>query len=384
MLLSAAIICKNEEDVIERCITNLSKHVDEIHICDTGSTDNTISLIKELKNEKVSLHTDYTWNKNFAEARNHANSKCTGEWILSVDCDSVLNTNVNIKDFLKKVDKDVDVVRVNNVWGTREFLYPKLYKNKDYIFYKYNYHNALMGPTRSISTKDIYFSEKRVKKADQDRKDRQTDLIEYFERMNIEEPKDTRCWFYAAQTYFDNKKYDLAIKKYIKRYELGGWREEVYYSLYKIALCKTRMGMPMDEVIFDYLRAFHYRPSRLEALYCVLAYYRKKGDNINAFGYGFLGLKSARIPNKDALFVEKNIYDYAFLDELSIAAYYCGFYYLSAELIQELLYKKTSPTQDYRKRLVNNLTYSMKKIQNSASRKNIMKNIRDNVINHRK
>ena len=45
------LMIKNESKIIERCIKRALEHVDAVSILDTGSTDNTISIIKEvLKN----------------------------------------------------------------------------------------------------------------------------------------------------------------------------------------------------------------------------------------------------------------------------------------------------------------------------------------------
>ena len=48
--ISIGIMCKNEERSIERCINAIQlqiENTDEIIIVDTGSTDQTINIIKE-------------------------------------------------------------------------------------------------------------------------------------------------------------------------------------------------------------------------------------------------------------------------------------------------------------------------------------------------
>ena len=95
MKLSVAMIVKNEEVLLSRCLESV-KDADEIVICDTGSTDRTIEIAKQYTDK---VFTDYIWNDNFGEARNHAIEKCTGDWILIIDADEVL---LNTIDDVKK------------------------------------------------------------------------------------------------------------------------------------------------------------------------------------------------------------------------------------------------------------------------------------------
>ena len=47
-----------------------------------------------------------------------------------------------------------------------------------------------------------------------------------------EEPNNERYVFYLAQSYMDDRQYENSNKYYLKRFEMGGWPEEQYYSLY--------------------------------------------------------------------------------------------------------------------------------------------------------
>jgi glycosyltransferase involved in cell wall biosynthesis len=86
MKLSACLIVKNEKDHIRDVLSSLAG-VDEIVVVDTGSVDNTVELASGFTDK---VFTDYQWADDFAAARNHALSKCTGDWVLSIDGDEVL------------------------------------------------------------------------------------------------------------------------------------------------------------------------------------------------------------------------------------------------------------------------------------------------------
>ena len=87
MKLSLAMIVKNEADNLGRCLDSVKDLVDEMIIVDTGSTDNTIEIAKKYgaKVEK------FVWTGNFSEARNISLRHCSGDWILVLDADEILN-----------------------------------------------------------------------------------------------------------------------------------------------------------------------------------------------------------------------------------------------------------------------------------------------------
>jgi len=83
MLVSAALIVKNEERFLGQCLHSIRELVDEIIVVDTGSTDRT----KEIAREHGARLDDFTWIDDFAAARNHALDIARGEWILYIDAD---------------------------------------------------------------------------------------------------------------------------------------------------------------------------------------------------------------------------------------------------------------------------------------------------------
>lgn len=86
MLLSAALIVKNEERFLEPCLASLQAIVDEIVVVDTGSTDRTSAIVRRCG---ARLHT-FEWVDDFAAARNHALRLVSGQWILYIDADERL------------------------------------------------------------------------------------------------------------------------------------------------------------------------------------------------------------------------------------------------------------------------------------------------------
>lgn len=85
--LSACLIVKNEEKVLVRCLESVRGVADEIIVVDTGSTDRTVEIARKF-GAKV-YHAE--WTHDFAAARNVSLSKATGDWILVLDADEVLD-----------------------------------------------------------------------------------------------------------------------------------------------------------------------------------------------------------------------------------------------------------------------------------------------------
>ncbi len=84
--ISAFIITKNEEKLIAIAINSLKELTDEIILVDSGSTDNTVKIAKDL-GAKVYLN---EW-KGYVEQKSFAEKLCQHDWILNIDADEELS-----------------------------------------------------------------------------------------------------------------------------------------------------------------------------------------------------------------------------------------------------------------------------------------------------
>ena len=82
MKLSVIIIAKDAEHVIRRCLESVS-WADEIVVVESGSTDRTADICRELG---AKLHQTPDW-PGFGPQKNRALDLATGEWVLSLDSD---------------------------------------------------------------------------------------------------------------------------------------------------------------------------------------------------------------------------------------------------------------------------------------------------------
>lgn len=82
-LVTATLIVRDEEAVLEACLGSIGQVADEVIVVDTGSVDKTCDVA--LRCGARLFH--HRWNDDFAEARNVALDHATGDWILCIDAD---------------------------------------------------------------------------------------------------------------------------------------------------------------------------------------------------------------------------------------------------------------------------------------------------------
>ncbi|MDR2562183.1 MAG: glycosyltransferase [Holophagales bacterium] len=87
MLISLAMIVKNEEETLAHCLESVKPIVEEMIIVDTGSTDSTIEIAKSFG---ASVY-NFQWCDDFSAARNESLKHCTGEWVLIMDADEAID-----------------------------------------------------------------------------------------------------------------------------------------------------------------------------------------------------------------------------------------------------------------------------------------------------
>jgi len=110
-LVSAVLIVKDEQDVLEDCLRAVAPFVDEVVVYDTGSTDGTAALAERLEARVVRG----TWDDHFGNARNRALEHATGHWVFSVDADELVRGDADaLRAELRGhlAGGDVDVVGV--------------------------------------------------------------------------------------------------------------------------------------------------------------------------------------------------------------------------------------------------------------------------------
>ncbi len=83
MLLSAALIVRDEERSLGACLASVTGLADEVVVVDTGSSDRS----KQIAADAGARVYDRPWTGDFSAARNYALDLARGQWILYIDAD---------------------------------------------------------------------------------------------------------------------------------------------------------------------------------------------------------------------------------------------------------------------------------------------------------
>ena len=352
--LCLCMIVKNESKIIKKCLNSVVDYLDYWVISDTGSSDGTQNIIKSFFKEKGipgELHEDEWVNFGYNRSLYLKYAKNKGDFLIILDADEILIVkNKNFKNNIKLNSKNM--VKYS---GNLDYRYGILLDNN--IQWKY------VGVTHEYITSDENYTKENFDGitinhvcTGSNRNDKFTRDITLLSQGIKDEPNNVRYHFYLAQSYYSIKDYKNAIKYYKKRAEMGGWYEEVYYSLYRIGICKQRDGLDFEnEILYDYLKAYNYKKNRLEALYEIVKYYRIKKKYREGYSYGMLGIKNSY--PKDTLFIDRDIHTYKFIDEVAICAYWVSDHKLAIELNNKIL-NLDCLNKSYRDRIQKNLNFS--------------------------
>jgi glycosyltransferase involved in cell wall biosynthesis len=340
------MIVKNESKIITRCLDSVKDIIDYWIISDTGSTDGTQQIISDYfaQHGIDGVLMEHEW-KNFAHNRNLALNPALGktDYILIMDADDYLITFPDFQlppltagSYMLKIRRsdtlyyNTKLIRADLPWRWEGVLHEYLTCDVPHTS------ETLEGNCLIASTTDGA----RSQNPDKYRHD-----AEVLEAALLEEPNNTRYRFYLAQSYRDAKDYNKAIEHYQLRVNMGGWEEEVYRSLLDIAHAKHILGEPLLDVIRAYIDAHCYRPQRLEALYYAVKLCREQAF----YSLGCqLGWEARHTPmTDDVLFVEKSVYSWQFLDELSVCAVYAHKKSEAADIMRQLLASLLTPPNQY-------------------------------------
>ena len=333
------MIVKNESKIITRLFDSIISIIDCYCICDTGSTDDTINIIKNYF-EKKNIFGKIIQESfiNFSHNRNVSLKACEGmsDYILLLDADMEVKLNNFNKEILNFNYDNFYIFQGNDNFYYKNI---RIIKN-NLLFHSYKYigstHEYISCNDNSSSItidKNVFFINDvgdggcKMNKFQRD--------IELLTDAINSEPNNCRNYFYLANSYYDIKNYDEAINFYKKRIDLKGWEQEVWYSYYKIGLSYMNLNN-FSSALFYWLEAYNYFPDRIENIYEIVKYYRINSKYKLAYHFYKLAESKLILKKNDWLFLHNNIYSYKLYFEYIIIAYYNNIKNINNEFIHLL------------------------------------------------
>lgn len=321
--IGALLMVKNESLRIHVSLESVKGQVEAVIIYDTGSTDNTLDIIKEFcEKHKLNVYikqgefVDYATSRNvsldFADTIDVA-------YILLLDCNDELQGGNELKKVAKNVysQPNTGFLLCQKWWsGTiTKYFNIRFVKNRKNWRYKGSVHEWMVDTTNPDNepvhpvvriTDEIVIYQDRTKDDDKSAKrfsrDRDLLLKDY-----DKDPKDTRTQFYLAQTCECLLKYDEALFYSKQRLEYEGFQEERFHSFMRCANCSEKMGHDWNDYNQWYLQAYEHS-SRCEPLLKLAEHYIKK----EKWHVAFMFLREAttlNFPHDAILFVDNKAYE---------------------------------------------------------------------------
>jgi glycosyltransferase involved in cell wall biosynthesis len=228
MRVSVVMIAKNEEAVLARCLESV-KEADEMIICDTGSTDRTVEIAKQFTDK---VFTDYVWEDNFAKARNHALSKATGDWVLSIDADEYLTCPFSaVREAAAKGFMAVNVKMTAESGPPSHFWFPRLFLRSPNVWWEGAIHNHISVMGEDVGAVTLTYGYSPAHTLDPLRS------MRILEKEVADRPDCIRERFYLGREYFYRGQYDQALVmlgRYVQQSRFLAEKAEAFLTMSRV------------------------------------------------------------------------------------------------------------------------------------------------------
>jgi tetratricopeptide (TPR) repeat protein len=319
------MIVKNEAKIICNTLDNILKYIPITYwvISDTGSTDDTIELIKNYFNNKningeLVEHKWQDFGYNRTKALECAFNKT--DYLFIFDADDKINGNL----ILPILDKDSYKLKFGNRFEYHRILLINNHIKWKFIGVLHEYIHCELQTTNEIINGNYYIESGRSGNRNQDSDKYKKDAIILENAFNNEKNIElaNRYAFYCAQSWKDYNNIDNAILWYKKCLERDNWSQEKYYSCLCIGNLYKKKN-DMIQAIKYWLNTINYDNERIEGIVEAMEYLRVEGLHLFVSSL-YNKYKNYNRNPTNKLFINKTKYDLLIEYNMSISAYYCN------------------------------------------------------------
>lgn len=342
--IALLMMVKNEHKRLRYTLDSVVGYVDSLVIFDTGSTDDTIDILKKFSTEhNIPLRLKEGEFVDFSTSRNvsleFADSFEDIDFILLLDCNDELRGGDYLRGFCKdyKNKPNTGYLICQEWWSGKYDKYYNVRMVKARQGWRYR------GRVHEWMKNTRFESDEEAQKAGDAVVRIPSDLILYQDRTQDDDksgkrfardkillladhkkdPHEPRTVFYLAQTCGCLNELEDAFYYYKLRTTLQGFWEERFHAFYRCGELSEVLKQPWHESLKWYMQSFELT-QRVEPLIKIIEHY-KENNWLLCYTFADLACK-LEYPSQCILFVDKYAYDYIRWHLLSIAGWYAGFY----------------------------------------------------------
>lgn len=316
MNFSIVLIARNESKTLPRLVGSLKEYQargGEIVVLDTGSTDGTAEIAKNLgckvtevgdkfrivinKETADSINSTYIVDGeepiikegdtlfDFSSARNYAASLASNDMVTMPDCDEIY-TSLNLDILNEKIASGIQQFEYQFVFSHDhigkpliQFLMSKFYNRKNMIW-KGMIHEVLSGMARREYLEESVIKLEHYQNVETNRSGYLTGLAYDCYR----DAKNDRNAHYFARELMYRGRFKSAIQMFNIHITLNGWLEERAQSMLHIGDCYSNLG-DTDEMFKWYFKAMDICPDRREPFMKLAEHYFRKDSAKHVIAY---------------------------------------------------------------------------------------------------
>lgn len=325
-------ICKNEEKNLVGWIKNI-KDADQIVVLDTGSTDKSISILKE---NKIDFYEKKYNNFRFDQARNDALDLVNKDIDICISMDIDERFVSNWREIIEKVWKeDTKMLSYRYTWSFKEdgsegtvFYISKIHARNGFIWV-HPVHEVLKsidGNEKIVLVKELklyHYPDKNKSRGQ---------YLPLLELSVQEDPEDDRNMHYLGREYMFHQKYDKAIETLKKHLHLKSatWKDERAASYRYIARCylkKNELNKAIEYYYYAIIEANYLREAYIELAYLLF-------NEKNYYGTLYFVEEALKIKERSLTYINEPFsFDHTPYDLASVALFYLKQYEKSLEYI---------------------------------------------------
>jgi len=306
--ITACIIARDEAPVLARCLQSIAALCDEVCVLDTGSTDATVE-VAAAHGARVATSTSCNGPggliMDFSRARNECSTMATGDWILSIDADEILQPAAVLRIARHLGDESTAALRIRLRSGRSQWPAVRIFRRLPEHAFRGRIHEHIVPAGNVVTDNAIVIANvpKKIRKEDAVTRD-----LRLCAAALEDEPGNARMALYMARALQRSGQLKAARLHYEHYLVLAhDFAPGCHSALLGIATCNLLSG-EWRAAIRSAKRAAKLQPQLAES-YCILGDACLALRQYGAASSWYEKALSCRLPSVDyPLFVDRSCY----------------------------------------------------------------------------